>query len=121
METKTVRGRRKIDHMIGKIVRDDGAAWRTSMMGMFAKDVSDCCAATAYLITHEDEGVPSYIYERKLDFPFEDKSEEVNGFYAEYKLGKEPSDFLTTQEYKEKFRNDIRKQIQGLGLRKRSL
>jgi hypothetical protein len=116
METKTIHGRRKIDHMIGKIVRDDGGAWRTSMMGMFAKDVSDCCAATVYLITHEDEGVPSYIYERKLDFPFEDEIEEANGFYAEYKLGKDPLDFSTTQEYKEKFKEDIAKQIRELGL-----
>jgi hypothetical protein len=116
MEAKTVHGKRKIDHMIGKIVRDDGGAWGTSMMGMFAKDVSDCCAATAYLITHEDEGVPSYIYERKIDFSFEDESEETPGLYAEYKLGKEPPDFSTTQEYKEKFKEDISKQIQELGL-----
>ncbi|MDR1897191.1 MAG: hypothetical protein LBR10_10420, partial [Prevotellaceae bacterium] len=117
METKTVHGRRKIDHMIGKIVRDDGGHWMVSQMGAFAKDVSDCCAATAYLITHEDEGVPSYIYDKKMDVPFEDEPEEIKGFYAEYKLGKEPADFSTTQEYKEKFKEDIAKQIQSLGLK----
>lgn len=42
---------------------------------------------------------------------------DVNGFYAEYRPGMASSDFSTTQEYKEKFKEDIRKQTQGLGLR----
>ena len=46
-------------------MRDDGGHWQISAMGYYAKDVSDCCAATSYLITHEDEGVPQYIYDRK--------------------------------------------------------
>jgi hypothetical protein len=117
METKTVRGKRKIDHMIGKIVRDDGGHWITSVMGMFAKDVSDCCAATAYLITHEDEGVPQYIYDRKLDLPFDDEEIALSDINSQYRKGKEPETVFEKEEYKEKFKEDIGKQIQSLGLR----
>jgi hypothetical protein len=104
-------------YMIGKIVRDDGGHWITSMMGMFAKDVSDCCAATAYLITHEDEGVPQYIYDRKLDLPFDDEKIALSEINSQYRQGKEPETVFEMEEYKEKFKEDIRKQIQGLGLR----
>jgi hypothetical protein len=117
METKTVRGRRKIDHMIGKIVRDDGGHWQTSSMGFYAKDVSDCCAATSYLITHEDEGVPSYTYNRKLDIPFDDEEIALSEINSQYRQGKEPETVFETKEYKEKFKEDVRKQIQSLGLR----
>jgi hypothetical protein len=117
METKTVHGRRKFDHMIGKIVRDDGGHWIASMMGMFAKDVSDCCAATAYLITHEDEDVPQYIYDRKLDLPFDDEEIALGEINSQYRQGKEPETVFEMAEYKEKFKEDIQKQIRGLGLR----
>jgi hypothetical protein len=117
MEAKTNRGRRKIDHMIGKIVRDDGGHWKTSSMGAYAKDVSDCCAATAYLITHEDEGVPQYIYDRKMDIPFDDEDVAIGEINLQYRRGKEPETVFETEEYKEKFKEDIRKQIQSLGLR----
>jgi hypothetical protein len=117
METKTVHGRRKIDHMIGKIVRDDGGHWQVSAMGYYAKDVSDCCAATAYLITHEDEGVPQYIYDRKLDIAFDDEEIALNEINSQYRQGKEPETIFEMKEYKEKFKEDIRKQIQELGLR----
>jgi hypothetical protein len=116
MEIRTVHGKRKIDHMIGKIVRDDGGHWQTSVMGMFAKDVSDCCAATAYLITHEDEGVPQYIYDRKLDLPFDDEEIPLSEINSQYRQGKEPETVFEMEEYKEKFKEDIRKQIQDLGL-----
>jgi hypothetical protein len=116
METKTVRGRRKIDHMIGKIVRDDGGHWTVSAMGYYAKDVSDCCAATAYLITHEDEGVPQYIYDRKLDLPFNDEEVALSEVNSQYREGREPETVFEMKEYKEKFKEDIQRQIQGLGL-----
>jgi hypothetical protein len=117
METKTIHGRRKIDHMIGKIVRDDGGHWQTSSMGYYAKDVSDCCAATSYLITHEDEGVPQYIYDRKLDLPFDDEEIALSEINSQYRKGKEPETVFEMKEYKEKFKEDIQKQIQSLGLR----
>jgi hypothetical protein len=117
METKTVHGRRKIDHMIGKVVRDDGGHWQTSAMGYYAKDVSDCCAATAYLITHEDEGVPQYIYDRGLDLPFNDEEIALSEINSQYRKGGEPETVFETKEYQEKFKEDIRKQIRGLGLR----
>ena len=115
-ETKTARGRRKIDHMIGKIVKDDGGHWQTSAMGYYAKDVSDCCAATAYLITHEDESVPQYIYDRKLDLPFNDEEIPLSEINSQYRKGFEPESILKTVEYQEKFKKDIQKQLQNLGL-----
>jgi hypothetical protein len=115
-ETKTVRGRRKIDHMIGKIVKDDGGHWQTSAMGYYAKDVSDCCAATAYLITHEDESVPQYIYDRKLDLPFNDEEIPLSEINSQYRKGFEPESILKTVEYQEKVKKDIQKQLQNLGL-----
>jgi hypothetical protein len=102
--------------MIGKIVRDDGGYWAVSAMGYYAKDVSGCCTATAYLITHEDEGVPQYIYDRKLDLPFDDEEVALSEVSSQYREGKEPETVFETEEYKEKFKENIQKQIQGLGL-----
>jgi len=59
-EVKTDSGKTKIDHLIGKKVYEDGAVWEQSQMGMNAKDVSDCGAATAYQILLEFQGVPRY-------------------------------------------------------------
>jgi len=121
-EVKTTSGKRKIDHMIGKIIRDDGAHWALSQMGMYAKDCSDCCAATAYLLVHEDEGVPQYIYDRNLDKPFDDESVSITEATLGGKLtnlvnpkGKEPIDFQTTKEYKELFKQQIQDQFDKLG------
>jgi hypothetical protein len=44
-EVKTVHGRRKIDHMIGKIIRDDGANW---LIGKFRKWV--CMLRTVQIV-----------------------------------------------------------------------
>lgn len=61
-EVSTEKGKRKIDHMIGKIVKDDGGAWDMSMMGLNAKDISDCAAVTSFQILHGCEYVPRYTY-----------------------------------------------------------
>jgi len=121
-EVKTTSGRRKIDHMIGKIVRDDGAHWVVSQMGMYAKDCSDCCAATAYLLVHQDEGTPQYVYDRDLDKPFEDEFVPLTGatpgemiLNAAYWRGKEPVDFQSTGEYKELFKKRVQEQFDKLG------
>jgi hypothetical protein len=121
-EVKTTSGRRKIDHMIGKIVRDDGAHWFLSQMGLYAKDCSDCCAATAYLIVHEDEGTPQYVYDRELDKPFDDipvsvKADTIGETYTNFVMpkGKEPVDFQTTEEYKELFKQRVQAQFDKLG------
>ena len=121
-EVKTTSGRRKIDHMIGKVVRDDGAHWVLSQMGMYAKDCSDCCAATAYLLVHEDEGTPQYVYDRELDKPFDDEPVSITGATLGETLsnihsprGKEPVDFQTTEEYMELFKNRVQSQFDQLG------
>jgi hypothetical protein len=124
-EVKTIHGRRKIDHMIGKLIREDGAHWTLSQMGMYAKDCSDCCAATAYLIVHEDEGTPQYIYDRSLDKPFDENLASITGAklggtlmnlsYFTNMKGKEPIDFQTTEEYKELFKQRVKSQFDQLG------
>jgi hypothetical protein len=121
-EVKTVHGRRKIDHMLGKIIRDDGAHWAMSQMGMYAKDCSDCCAATSYLLVHEDEGTPQYIYDRNLDKPFDDEPVSIfeatlgeSLLNAAHPKGKEPIDFQTTEEYKELFKQRVKSQFAQLG------
>lgn len=121
-EVKTTSGRRKIDHMIGKVVRDDGAHWVLSQMGMYAKDCSDCCAATAYLIVHEDEGIPQYVYDRGLDKPFNDDPVSLTGATLGETLanlvnpkGKEPVDFQSTEEYKELYKRRVQAQFDKLG------
>lgn len=123
-EVKTTSGKRKIDHMIGKLIRDDGAHWMISQMGLYAKDCSDCCAATAYLLVHEDEGTPQYIYDRDLDKPFEEEPMQIPTMGASlgeellkfaYPKGKEPIDFQTTDEYKELFKKRVQEQFDQLG------
>jgi hypothetical protein len=108
--------------MIGKLIRDDGAHWTMSQMGMYAKDSSDCCAATAYLIVHEDEGTPQYIYDRTLDKSFDDEPVSITGATLGETLtnlvnpkGKEPIDFQTTEEYKELFKQRVKSQLDQLG------
>jgi hypothetical protein len=122
-EVRTVSGKRKINHMIGKIIRDDGGHWALSQMGMYAKDCSDCCAATAYLLVHKDEGTPQYIYDRDLDKPFEDEPISITGATLgeqlssiAYPNGKEPVDFQSTQEYKELLKKRVNEQLDQLGL-----
>ena len=39
-------GHRKVEHTIGKVVKDDGGNWVSSLMGVNAKDVSDACAGS---------------------------------------------------------------------------
>ena len=118
-EVRTDKGRRKIDHMIGKIIRDDGAHWSVSSMGLCAKDVSDCCAATAYLLVHEDEGVPQYIYDSDQDKPFDDEEISLEKMsvigYGDLPKGKEPTGFQCTAEYKELFKQRVQEQFSKLG------
>jgi len=118
-EVKKPGGKRKIDHMIGKIVRDDGAHWAVSSMGLCAKDVSDCCAANAFLLVHDDLGVPQYIYDSELDMPFEDDAVSLTDTniigYGNLPKGREPADFQKSQEYQELFKKRVNDQFDKLG------
>jgi len=99
-EVQTDSGKTKIDHLIGKLTYEDGAAWDVSSMGMNAKDVSDCGAATAYLILHEFKGVPRYQWkeiEVSPEIPTTKKSE-------------------NNAEFKQAFLKEMRKNLSSLGL-----
>jgi hypothetical protein len=47
-ETETEKGRKKVDHIIGKLVFDDGADWKLSLAGCNSKDISDSLAAASF-------------------------------------------------------------------------
>jgi hypothetical protein len=51
-----------------------------------------------------------------LDLPFDDEEITLSEINSQYRQGKEPDSIFELREYKEKFKEDIRKQIQGLGL-----
>jgi hypothetical protein len=59
-EIRTPKGKRKIDHTIGKTVKDDGGDWKLSLMGVNQKDVSDGASASFYTCMMETKGVPRY-------------------------------------------------------------
>lgn len=116
-EVKTVKGRRKIDHMIGKVTRSDSGGWYTSQYGMFAKDVSDCCAATAFLIVHEDDAAPQYVYDRSLDVPFDDESDAMKAVVVEDASIGAPSmpRATSSDDYTERFKEKVQAQFSGMG------
>ncbi|MGL5913547.1 MAG: hypothetical protein ACRCZB_05225 [Bacteroidales bacterium] len=71
-EVKTQSGKKKIDHVIGKVVNlIDTNDWNMSRMGTSAKDISDTTAENAYVLVHEVHEVPRYIYNSELDVEFD--------------------------------------------------
>jgi len=62
-ETKTDSGRKKIDHLKGKLVDEDGGDWKLSLMGTNAKDVSDAHCSACYSCINEFKGIPSCQFE----------------------------------------------------------
>jgi len=61
IETRTEKGKVKIDHTQGDTVYDDGGDWDQSFMGVHAKDVSDSFTGSAYtLITDLLHEIPQY-------------------------------------------------------------
>lgn len=65
-EITTSSGKKKIDHMKGKITQEDGGSWNNSQMGKFAKDASDAHAGAIWNATHNFIGVPRYRWEEKI-------------------------------------------------------
>ena len=65
-EVETMRGHKKIDHSKGKVVYEDGANWNTSLMGKWAKDVSDAVCGAVWNCVQNFVGVPHYVWEEDL-------------------------------------------------------
>ena len=106
-ESTTEKGRKKIDHTIGKVVNIlDTNDWELSMMGTNAKDVSDTAAENVYTLIHEELSVPRYIYNRELDVPFE------NNYLGEGLIVESPKG----EDYDEAFRKSMEKNLTKLGL-----
>lgn len=65
-ESETLHGHKKIDHLKGKIIYEDGGNWNTSSMGKFAKDVSDgLCGAVWNCVQHYN-GISRFIWEESI-------------------------------------------------------
>ena len=62
-EVKLDSGKKKVDHLIGKVVYDDGGDWNLSLMGFNGKDVSDSFCSAAFQCINEFQGTPRYQYE----------------------------------------------------------
>ncbi len=66
IETTTPKGKVKIDHTKGRIVYRDNGNWKTSSMGINAKDASDAFTGSAYVLISElDNIIPRYIWQDK--------------------------------------------------------
>jgi hypothetical protein len=62
---KNKEGRKKVDHLKGKIVDKDNGKWDTSLMGYWAKDASDSACASVELCK-KYSGLPTYIWDNTL-------------------------------------------------------
>ena len=65
-EVETVRGHKKIDHSKGKIIYQDSQLWDKSLMGKYAKDVSDAVCGAVWNCVQNFVGVPHYVWENGL-------------------------------------------------------
>ena len=65
-ETETQHGHKKIDHVLGKVVYEDGGDWATSSMGKFAKDASDGLCGAVWNCVQHFTGAPRYVWEESL-------------------------------------------------------
>lgn len=65
-EVETVRGHKKIDHSKGKTVYQDDESWGHSMMGKFAKDVSDSVCGAVWNCVQNYTGAPKLVWEESL-------------------------------------------------------
>jgi len=65
-EVKTNSGKRKIDHLIGKLDKvNNNNNWITSTTGYYAKDISDSACGAVWTCINDYQGIPKYVYEEK--------------------------------------------------------
>lgn len=62
-EASTPSGKKKIDHLKGKPILEDDGLWSTSLMGMWAKDLSDSHCGAVWNAIQDYKGVPKYQWE----------------------------------------------------------
>lgn len=60
VEIRTDKGRKKIDHLKGQAVLEDGGDWEMSLMGINAKDCSDTLCGAVWNSIQWFEGIPKY-------------------------------------------------------------
>jgi hypothetical protein len=58
LEMKTEKGKKKIDHIKGRLIWDDGGDWNTSLMGINAKDLSDSHCGACFHLINKFKGIP---------------------------------------------------------------
>lgn len=60
-------GKKKIDHIHGKLVIDDDGDWDMSLMGINAKDCSDAVAGAIFSCLNEQVGIPTAVWTPLID------------------------------------------------------
>jgi hypothetical protein len=67
VKRKQGKGTLKIEHTKGEIVTSGDAKWETALHGKNAKDTSDACAASVYLLTmYPEKFVPYKVWESSI-------------------------------------------------------
>jgi hypothetical protein len=62
---ETKGGKKKVDHLKGKLVENDNGDWDNSLMGYWSKDLSDATTASVELCK-KYAGLPSYVWDDKM-------------------------------------------------------
>jgi hypothetical protein len=72
IETKTEKGKKKIDHMLGAVSYDlSNTDWKTSLLGINGKDCSDSVCGAFFQAMNALVGVPSAVWEERATNIFE--------------------------------------------------
>lgn len=91
-EIRQTSGKKKVEHTKGKIVYNDGANWKLSQMGKFAKDVTDSNSGAVWNALQHFKGAPRYFWK--------DDSESSTGSVEEDKK-------ILVQEIKQNLINEM--------------
>jgi len=68
IETKTEKGKKKIDHMLGPVSYDlSNINWNTSILGVNGKDCSDAVCGAFFTCMNESQGVPSAVWDEATE------------------------------------------------------
>ncbi len=76
-EVRLNSGKKKIDHTKGKVVYWDGANWKRSEMGKFAKDASDSHCGAVWNCVHNFNLIPKYVWEEEKEKISQDRTEVI--------------------------------------------
>lgn len=85
-------GRKKIDHLKGRIIYEDGGDWNLSLMGINAKDVSDSHCGACFHCINNFKGVPIYQWSDDENNSSFMKEKVLKNIYDKYSFMIKPED-----------------------------